>query len=114
MAQQSFADMEYANRKRRTKRDEFLEIMEAVIPWDEWTTIVEPYYPNGRRGRPPRGVETMLRMYLLANWFALSDEGVEDAVYDSYAFRKFMKVDFLSEEQVPDATTLCKFRKLLN
>ena len=112
--QQSFADMEYANRKRRTKRDEFFEIMEEVIPWDEWTALVTPYYPSGKRGRPPRGVETMLRMYLLANWFTLSDEGVEDAIYDSYAFRKFMKVDFLGEEQVPDATTLCKFRKLLN
>lgn len=106
--------MEYANRKRQTKRDEFLEIMEEVIPWDEWTALVTPYYPSGKRGRPPRGVETMLRMYLLANWFALSDEGVEDAIYDSYAFRKFMKVDFLGEEQVPDATTLCKFYRLLN
>ena len=112
--QQSFADMEYANRKRKTKRDEFLGIMEDVIPWDEWCGIVEPYYPAGKRGRRPRGVEMMLRMYLLANWFDLSDEGVEDAIYDSYAFRKFMKVDFLGEEQVPDATTLCKFRKLLN
>lgn len=112
--QQSFADIEYANRKRKTKRDEFLEVMEEVIPWDEWNSIVEPYYPQGKRGRPPRGVETMLRMYLLANWFSLSDEGVEDAIYDSYAFRKFMQLDFLGEEQVPDATTLCKFRKLLN
>lgn len=112
--QQSFADWEYANRKRKTKRDEFLEIMEEVIPWDEWTALVEPYYPNGKRGRPPRGVETMLRMYLLSNWFTLSDEGVEDAIYDSYAFRKFMNIDFLGDEQVPDATTLCKFRKLLN
>ena len=110
--QQSIADIEYANRKRKTKRDEFLGIMEEVIPWDEWTAVVEPYYPGGKRGRPPRGVETMLRMYLLANWFNLSDEGVEDAIYDSYAFRKFMQVDFLGEEQAPDATTLCKFRKL--
>lgn len=112
--QQSFVDIEYANRKRKTRRDEFLGIMEEVIPWDEWTALAEPYYPSGKRGRPPRGVETMLRMYLLANWFNLSDEGVEDAVYDSYAFRKFMKIDFAGEEQVPDATTLCKFRKLLN
>ena len=89
--QQSIADIEYANRKRKTKRDEFLEIMEEVIPWDEWTVLVEPNYPGGKRGRPPRGVETMLRMYLLANWFNLSDEGVEDAIYDSYAFRKFMR-----------------------
>ena len=112
--QQSLTDWEYANRKRKTKRDEFLEIMEEVIPWDEWSALVEPYYPSGKRGRQPRGVETMLRMYLLANWFTLSDEGVEDAIYDSYAFRKFMRIDFLDNEQAPDATTLCKFRKLLN
>jgi len=112
--QQSFADMEYANRKRKTKRDEFLRVMEEVIPWDEWVSVVGPYYPSGERGRPPRGIEIMLRMYLLANWFTLSDEGVEDAIYDSYAFRKFMKVDFVGEDQVPDATTLCKFRKLMN
>ncbi|MCL2672601.1 MAG: IS5 family transposase [Clostridiales bacterium] len=72
------------------------------------------YYFEGKRGRPPRGVESMLRMYLLQNWFNLSDEGIEEAIYDSYAFRKFMRVDFLDEEQVPDATTLCKFRKLLH
>jgi len=112
--QPSFADIEYANRKRITKRDEFLAIMEEVIPWEEWVSIILPYYPTGKRGRPTRGAETMLRMYLLANWFNLSDEGVEDAVYDSYAFRHFMKIDFSNEEQVPDATTLCKFRKLLD
>lgn len=61
--QQSLTDWEYANRKRKTKRDIFLEIMEEVISWDEWTALVEPYYPSGKRGRPPRGVETMLRMY---------------------------------------------------
>ena len=112
--QQSFSDIEYSNRKRRTKRDEFLETMDEVIAWEEWTAVVAPYYPNGKRGRPPRGVETMLRMYLLAAWFTLSDEGIEDAIYDSYAFRKFMRVDFLGGAQVPDATTLCKFRKLLD
>lgn len=112
--QQSFTDMEYSNRKRKTRRDEFLKGMDAVIPWKEWVEIVTPYYPDGKRGRPPRGVETMLRMLLLANWFNLSDEGVEDAIYDSYAFRHFMKVEFNGGEQAPDATTLCKFRKLLN
>lgn len=62
VVQQSFADMGYSNRKRKTKRDEFLGIMEEVIPWDEWCAIVEPYYPSGERSRPPREVETMLRM----------------------------------------------------
>ncbi len=67
---------------------------------------------SGKRGRPVKGIETMLRMYLLQNWFNLSDEGIEDAVYDSYAFRKFMKIDFVNE-QVPDATTLLKFRHMI-
>ena len=106
--------MGYANRKWKTKREEFLEIMDEVIPWDEWTGIILPYYPNGKRGRPTRGAETMLQMHLFQNWFNLSDEGVEDAIYDSHAFQKFMGIDFLKEEQVPDTTTLCKFRKLLN
>ena len=110
--QQSFTDLEYANRKKKTRREEFLEMMDEIIPWDEWVSIVVPYYPSGKRGRPTHGIETMLRMYFLQNWFNLSDEGIEDAIYDSYAFRKFMKIDFF-KEQVPDATTLCKFRKLL-
>jgi len=113
MSQRTFADMEYENRKRKTKRDEFLEIMDAVIEWEEWVSLVEPYYPDGKRGRPTKGVEKMLRMYLLQNWFNLSDEGVEDAIYDSYAFRRFMGINFM-DEQAPDATTLCRFRKLLD
>ena len=112
MSQMTFSDYEYSLRKRKTKREEFLEIMEEIIPWDEWVEFVRPYYPDGRRGRPTKGIEKMLRMYLLQVWFNLSDEGVEDAIYDSYAFRKFMKIDF-AEEQAPDATTLLKFRHLL-
>lgn len=108
----TFSDIEYGNRKRITKREEFLDIMEEIIPWDEWVKFVRPYYPSGKRGRPVKGIETMLRMYLLQNWFNLSDEGVEDAIYDSYAFRKFMKIDFVNE-QVPDATTLLKFRHMI-
>ena len=109
----SFTDTEYANRRRKTRRDEFLEMMEEVIPWSEWVEAILPYYPKGNRGRPPIGAEKMLRMYLLQDWFNLSDEGVEDAIYDSYAFRVFMGVDFINE-QAPDATTLCKFREMLN
>ena len=112
MKQITFSDMEYGNRKRTTKREEFLDIMEEIIPWEEWVEYVSPYYPDGKRGRPTKGIETMLRMYLLQVWFNLSDEGVEDAIYDSYAFRKFMKINFMSE-QVPDATTLLKFRHMI-
>jgi IS5 family transposase len=106
--------MEYSNRKRKTKRDEFLGIMEEVIPWEDFVSIIKPHYPKGERGRPPREIEQMFRMYLFTQWFSLSDEGVEDAIYDSYAFRKFMNVDFMGGEQAPDATTLCKFRKLIH
>ncbi len=74
--------------------------------------IIKPYYPNGKRVRPPIGIKKMLRMYLLQVWFNLSDEGVEEAIYDSYAFRKFMGINF-TECQVPDATTLLHFRRII-
>ncbi len=110
----SLSAEEYGNRRRITKREKFLNKMEAVIRWEKWVSIIKPYYPTGERGRPPQEIEKMLRMYLLQNWFQLSDEGVEDAIYDSYAMKQFMRLDFSSNDQVPDATTLCKFRKLLN
>lgn len=110
--QVTFTDVEYANRKRTTKKEEFLRMMNEIIPWEAWIEMIRPYYPTGKRGRPVRGIEIMLRMYLLQIWFSLSDEGVEDAIYDSYAMRVFMKIDFMSES-VPDATTLLNFRHLL-
>ena len=75
-------------------------------------TDVEYGNPKGEHGRPARGIETMLRMYLMQTWFNLSDEGTEDAIYDSYAMRSFLGINFMTE-QVPDATTLLKFRHLL-
>lgn len=110
--QLTLGDIEYASRKKLTRREEFLQAMDGIIPWEAWIEIIRPHYPSGKRGRPVRGIETMLRMYLLQVWFNLSDVGVEDAIYDSYAMRTFMKLNFLSE-QVPDATTLLKFRHLL-
>ena len=65
MSQMTFSDYEYSLRKRRTKREEFLDIMNEIIPWEEWVEFVRPYYPNGKRGRPTKGIEKMLRMYLL-------------------------------------------------
>lgn len=111
--QQSFADLEYSMRKRKTKRDELLETMYAITPRDEIVAMIEPYYCKIHRGLPARGIEIMFQMYLLATWFNLSDEAVEDAIYDNYAMRKFMGMDFTTES-VPDATTLCKFRRLIN
>ena len=112
MKQESFTDIEYSFRKKKTRREEFLEIMNDIIPWGEWVSVIEPYYPKGKRGRPPMGIEKMLRMYLLQIWFNLSDPATEDAIYDSYAMRKFTGIDFI-KESVPDETTLCKFRHLL-
>lgn len=112
--QQNFTDLEYTDRRHRTKREAFLEKMDAILPWGEWVALVTPYYPEGKRGRKPVEIEQMLRMTMLQVWFSLSDEGVEDAIYDSYAMKSFMGIDFSAGEQTPDATTLCKFRKLLN
>ena len=112
MKQQTFSDIEYANRRRITKREQFLNSMDAIIPWKDWVEMIRPFYPSGKRGRPPREIETMLRMYLMQVWFNLSDEGTEDAIYDSYAMRQFLHIDFL-EGQAPDATTLLKFRHLI-
>ena len=87
------------------RREEFLEIMDEIIPWEEWVDKIRPYYPAGKRGRPPMGIEKMLRMYLLQIWFNLSDPATGDAIYDSYAMRKFTGIDFMTEA-VPDETTL--------
>jgi IS5 family transposase len=103
--QKTFADIEYDSRKRKTKREEFLEMMDKIIPWNNWVSIIEPYYPCGKRGRPTRGIQTMLRMYFLQIWFSLSDEMVEDSIYDSHAMKKFMGVSF-GKEQAPDATII--------
>lgn len=112
MRQTTLSDFEYSNRRRKTRREHFLDVMDSIVPWDIWIEEIRPYYPSGRRGRPPKNIEKMLRMYLMQRWFDLSDEGIEDAIYDSYAMRKFMHLDFLNE-QVPDSTTLLKFRHLM-
>jgi IS5 family transposase len=110
--QKSFTDLEYDNRKKTTRREAFLKMMDEIIPWAEWVALIQPFYPDGKRGRPTMGIETMLRMYFLQIWFNLSDEMVEDSIYDSYAMRSFVGIDF-TERQSPDSTTLLKFRHLL-
>ena len=113
MKQTSFASLEYAGKKRRTRREKFLGEMDRVVPWARLNALIEPHYPrSGRVGRPHIGVPRMLRMYFLQQWYSLSDEGLEDAIYDSHAMRDFVGID-LAREQVPDATTLLKFRRLL-
>lgn len=113
MSQRSFASAEYAMKKKRTRREQFLAEMERVVPWARLIALIEPLYPrSGRVGRQPTGVPKMLRMYCLQQWYGLADEALEDALYDSQALRDFVGID-LSRESVPDATTLLKFRRLL-
>ncbi|UWD90715.1 IS5 family transposase [Ralstonia pseudosolanacearum] len=108
----SFAEAEGHGQKRVTRRQRFLAEMERVVPWSRLIAAVEPYYPKGKRGRPPIGLERMLRIYFLQQWYGLSDEALEDALYDSMALRAFAGID-LAVEAVPDATTLLKFRRML-
>ena len=68
--QRSFSDLEYANRRRITKRESFLKMMDEIIPWSEWIELIRPFYPKGDRGRPPRGIEVMLRMYLVQSRYS--------------------------------------------
>ena len=97
---------------KKTRRAAFLEEMEQVVPWAELSALIEPYYPKAGNGRPPVGLERMLRVYFLQQWFNLSDPGVEEALYDSAVMRQFVGID-LGQEPVPDETTACKFRHLL-
>jgi IS5 family transposase len=115
MKQISFAQAEHQNKKKVTRRERFLAQMEALVPWQRLIDALSPsYYPNsaGKRGRPPIGLERMLRIYFLQQWYALADEALEDAIYDSQAMRDFIGLD-LAIESVPDATTLLRFRHLL-
>ena len=110
--QPSFSQAEFADKKKITRREKFLARMEALIPWAQLLAVIEPFYPKGQRGRPPLGLERMLRVYFLQQWYGLADEALEDALYDSQALQHFARID-LCAEGVPDATTLLKFRRLL-
>ena len=110
--QGSFSQAEYAGKKKQTRRDKFLVEMEQVVPWARLVKRLQPLYPKDERGRPPIGLERMLRIYFAQQWYGLADEALEDALYDSQALRGFAGID-LAVERVPDATTLLKFRHWL-
>ena len=111
--QKSFSDLDYAAKRKVTKRERMFGELEAISPWANLLSALAPYYPKGQgRGRPPIGLERMLRMYIVQQALGLSDEGIEDALYDSHAIRQFVGID-LGRETAPDATTLLKFRYLL-
>ena len=97
---------------KKTRRAIFLEEMEQVVPWAKLCALIEPHYPKPGNGRPPKELEQMLRIYFLQQWFNLADPAVEEALYDSATLRQFVGID-LGAEPVPDETTVCKFRHLL-
>ena len=117
MKQQTLAmaadqNAQFERYRKTTRRDTFLATMEQVVPWAELCSVIEPHYPKAGNGRPPVGLQRMLRMYFVQHWFNLADQACEDAVMDSQALRRFIGID-LGRERVPDATTLLKFRRLL-
>lgn len=111
-SQRTFAGLAWSDKKKVTRRERFLAEMNAVIPWAELVAIIAPQYPKPQRGRPPMPLETMLRIYFLQQWFDLSDPAAEDALYDSESMRRFAGLE-LSEDPVPDETTILHFRHLL-
>lgn len=113
MRQQTFAEGAFERYRKPTRRELFLAEMDKVIPWRELCEVIEPFYPKPEAaGRPPVGLERILRIHFLQHWFNLSDPAVEEALYDSRAMRQFVGID-LGREPVPDETTICKFRHLL-
>jgi len=111
--QQSLATAGFEIHRKRTRRDEFLAQMDQVVPWGKLCALIEPVYPkNEGAGRPTVGLERMLRIYFLQQWFNLSDPAVEESLYDSSSMRQFVGID-LGREAAPDETTMCKFRHLL-
>src|ERR671917_207293 len=110
--QGSFSQAEYAGKKKQTRRDRFLAEMEQVVPWARLVERLRPLYPKGERGRPPVGLERMLRIHFLQQWYGLADEAMEDALYDSQALRGFAGID-LAVTAVPEATPILNFRHWL-
>src|SRR6186997_3057859 len=112
MKQLTLATVGFERYAKTTRRAAFLGEMERVVPWSGLCALIEPFYPKPGNGRPPIGIERMLRIYFLQQWFNLSDPAVEEALYDSQAMRRFVDID-LGREPVPDETTVCRFRHLL-
>ncbi len=113
MKQQSLEATGFEKYRKKTRKEQFLEEMEQIIPWKELCEVIEPYYPKPQgAGRKPIGLERMLRIHFLQHWFELSDPGAEEALYDSRAMRLFVGID-LGNEPVPDETTICNFRHLM-
>jgi IS5 family transposase len=112
MSRASFASLAYENKKKKTRREKFLEEMDQVIPWNELVELIRKYYPKAGNGRQPMPLERMLRIYFMQQWYGLSDPAMEDALYDSESMRRFADID-LEVDVIPDETTILHFRHLL-
>ena len=110
--QRTFASLAWSTKGKVTRREQFLAEMDAVIPWVRLLALMAPHYPRAGNGRQPLGLEKMLRIYFLQQWFNLSDPQAEDAIYDSESMRRFARVE-LGDDVVPDETTILRFRHLL-
>ena len=111
MSRISFSDAEYAGKRKKTRREVFLEEMEQVVPWQALLKVIGPFYPEAGRGRRPYPMESMLRVHLMQNWFALSDPAMEEALYEIASLRNFAGLKL--SEPIPDETTILNFRHML-
>ncbi|MGH7084478.1 MAG: IS5 family transposase, partial [Acetobacteraceae bacterium] len=112
MRQLTLASVGFDKHSKQTRRARFLVEMDQVVPWRELCALIEPFYPKAGNGRPPVGLERMLRLHFLQHWFNLSDPAAEEALYDSLSMRRFVGID-LGREPVLDETTVLNFRHLL-
>ncbi|HBN8055870.1 TPA: IS5 family transposase [Pseudomonas aeruginosa] len=110
MKQMTFADAEYAGKRKQTRKELFLIEMDRVVPWKGLVALIEPHYPKGEGGRPAYPLMAMLRVHLMQNWFGYSDPAIEEALYETTILRQFAG---LSLERIPDETTILNFRRLL-
>jgi IS5 family transposase len=112
MKQTTFASLAFDAKKKLTRRERFLREMDQVVPWARLTKLIAPHYPKAGNGRAPMPLEAMLRIYFLQQWFNLSDPAAEDSLYDIESMRRFCGIE-LSQDAVPDETTILNFRRLL-
>jgi transposase, IS5 family len=112
MKQTTFASAAWEKKGKVTRRERFLGEMDAVIPWKHLNRLIEPHYPKAGNGTQPMPQERMLRIYFMQQWFNLSDPAMEDALYDSESMRRFAGIE-LSDDAIPDETTILRFRHLL-
>jgi transposase, IS5 family len=112
MKQTTFASAAWDKKGKVTRRERFLAEMDAVIPWKHLNRLIEPHYPKAGQGTQPMPQERMLRIYFMQQWFNLSDPAMEDSLYDSESMRRFAGIE-LSEDAIPDETTILRFRHLL-